>query len=39
MVCGWNLHQRYFLKKMLFSDVISFDPYIFHNSGIISADI
>ena len=29
----------YFLKKMLFSDVISFNPYAFHNSGIISAAI
>ena len=39
MACNRNLHQRYFLKKMLFSDVILFDPDIFHNSGIISADI
>ena len=30
---SWNLHQRYFLKKMLFSYVISSDPCIFHNSG------
>ena len=39
MACSWNLHQRYFLKKMLFSGVIPFDPCIFHKSGIISADI
>ena len=38
MVCSWNLHQRYFLRKILFSDVISFDSCIFHNWGIISAD-
>ena len=31
MACSWNLHQSYLLKKMLFSDIISF--------GIISADI
>ena len=36
---SWNLHQRYFLKEVLFSDVISFDACIFHNSRIISADI
>ena len=39
MACSWNLHRRYLLKKMLFSDIISFDPCIFHKSGIISADI
>ena len=39
MECSWNLHQRHFLKKMLLSDVISFDPCVFHNSGIISVDI
>ena len=39
MTCNWNLNQRYVLKKMLFSDVISFDPCIFHNSEIISPDI
>ena len=37
--CSWNLHQRHFFKKMLFSDVISFDSCIFHNPGMISADI
>ena len=30
---SWNLHQRYFLKKMLFSYVISSDPCILHNLG------
>ena len=39
MACSWKLHQRYFLKKMLFSAVTSFDSCIFQNSGIISADI
>ena len=39
IVSSWNLHQKYFLKEVLFSDVISFDPCIFHNSRIISADI
>ena len=35
----WNLHQRYFVRKILFSDVISFAPYLFHKWGIISDDI
>ena len=39
MVCSWNLHRRYFLIKMLFSDVVLFDPCIFPNLGITSADI
>ena len=39
MACSSNFHWRYLLKKMLFSDIISFDPCIFHKSGIISADI
>ena len=34
-----QLPQRYFLKKMLFNDVISFDPYVFQNSRISSANI
>ena len=39
MACSSNFHWRYLLKKMLFSDIISFDPCIFHKSDIISADI
>ena len=39
MACSSNFHWRYLLKKMLFSDIISFDPCLFHKSGIISADI
>ena len=39
MVCSWTLNQSYFMKNMLFCDVILFDLCIFHNSGIISADI
>ena len=35
MVFSWILDQSYFLKKMLFSDTISFDPCIFHNWWII----
>ena len=31
LACNWNLHQRYFLKRMLFSVVIWFDTCIFHN--------
>ena len=31
--------KRYLLEMMLFSDVISFDPRIFHKLRIISADI
>ena len=34
-----KLNQRYLLKKVLFSDIISFDQCIFHKSGIMSADI
>ena len=36
---GMWLSQRYFLKKMLFSDVFLFDPSIFHNSGIIKREL
>ena len=39
MASSWNLHRSYFMKNMLFCDVILFDLCIFHNSGIISADI
>ena len=39
MAYSWNLHQKYFFKKMLFSNIISFNPCIFHESEIISAKI